>query len=385
MSSSTLVNVAEDAENRLVALLAASGRPSFVQDCEQCLLGGDAAGLLNVIISDQGAMNELLNGEEAAFSLLAALLDRVEAPDQEAKLANALANAVVAQLNDTAQQIRLLSALYNLRSRPEEKCALLVRMIDLSPSLAGRLGELVDDIEKLLDGWSVGLKERRPLYKAIAQKDEARKQKFTLLLVETYNDGSQPDKEGLAAAKEAAVGAIRDPVTLFQEQRSLLTNPAVQALAKNADTKQLHGLLEVLQEGKLEDYRAYKNKDAVLKAYGLSDEKCTRHMRILSLCSLAADTEEVPYDLVAKTLDVSQDEVESWVIAAVSSGLISAKMDQIQQKIMVERSVVRKFDMEQWKALQSQLRLWKSNLNGILDALKQAEISTTPAVTAGSK
>jgi hypothetical protein len=189
MSSSTLVNVAEDAENRLVSLLAAGGRPSFVQDCEQCLIGGDAAGLLNVIITDQGAMKALLNGEEAAFSLLAALLDRVEDTAQESKLADALANAVVSQLkNNTAQQIRLLSALYNLRSRPEEKCALLVRMVTLSPSLDGRLGELVDEIEVLLDGWSVGQTERRPLYKAIAQKDEARKQKFTLLLVETYGD-----------------------------------------------------------------------------------------------------------------------------------------------------------------------------------------------------
>lgn len=180
------------------------------------------------------------------------------------------------------------------------------------------------------------------------------------------------------------MGAIRDPVTLFQEQRSLLTNPVVKALATNADTKELYGLLEVFQEGKLQDYRAFK-KDAVLKKYGINEEKCTRNMRVLSLCSLAAETEEVPYELVAKTLDVSQDEVESWVISAVSSGLLSAKMDQIQQKIMVERSVVRKFDMEQWKALQSQLHLWKSNLGGILDALKQAELSATPAVTAGSK
>lgn len=377
MSSSTLVNVAEDAESRLVALLAASGRPSFEKDCEQCLLNGDAAGLLKVIITDQGAMNELLNGEEAAFSLLAALLERVSAPDQEAQLADALANAVETQLTDTEQQIRLLSALYNLRSRPQEKCALLVRMVVLAPSLNGRLGELVEDILPLLAGWSVGQEERRPLYKAIAQKDGSRKQKFTLLLVETYSDASQMDAEGLDAAKEAAVCAIRDPITLFQQQRSMLDTPAIKALAGNA--KELHGLLEVFQEGKLQDYRAFPNKDAVLSKYGLVDEECTRHMRILSLCSLAAETEEVPYDLVAKTLDVSPDEVESWVIAAVSSGLLSAKMDQIQQKIMVERSVVRKFDIDQWTALQSQLHLWKANLSGILEALKQADLSTTAA------
>mmetsp|Transcript_6240 Transcript_6240/g.9595 ORF Transcript_6240/g.9595 Transcript_6240/m.9595 type:complete len:380 (+) Transcript_6240:235-1374(+) len=379
MSSSTLVNVAEDAENRLVALLAGSGRPSFVQDCEQCLLNGDAAGLLKVIISDQGAMNELLNGEEASFSLLAALLERVSVAEQEVQLADALATAVETQLTDKEKQLRLLSALYNLRSRPHEKCGLLVRMVALAPSLTGRLGELVEDLVNLLDGWSIDLKERRPLYRVIAQKDETKKQKFTLLLVETYTDASQIDKEGLDAAREAAIGAIRDPVTLFQQQRSMLSTPVIKALAGSNDTKDLYNLLEIFQEGKLQEYRDLK-KDDILSKYGLNEEECTRNMRILSLCSLAAECEEVPYNLVATTLDIEETEVESWVIAAVSSGLLSAKMDQIEQRIMVERSVVRKFDMAQWKALQSQLEIWKHNVNGILGALKQSELAVTGTV-----
>jgi len=376
MSSSTLVNVAEDAENRLVALLASSGRPSFVQDCERCLLNGDAAGLLKVIISDIGAMNQLLNGEEASFSLLAALLERVSVPEQEAKLADALASAVETQLKDKSQQLRLLSALYNLRSSPQEKCALLVRMVTLAPALTGRLSELVEDVVKLLDGWSIRLEERRPLYKAIAKKDKSKKQRFMLLILETYVDATQIDNDGLEAAKEAAIGAIRDPVTLFQQQRSMLSSPAIKVLADKPDTKELYALLKIFQEGKLREYRAF-NKDVSLSKYDLNEEDCIRHIRILSLCSLAAESEEVPYDVVAETLDVLKEEVESWVIAAVSSGLLSAKMDQIEQKIMVERSVVRKFDMDQWKALQSQLQLWKQNLNGILDAIKQSDLTVT--------
>ena len=94
-------------------------------------------------------------------------------------------------------------------------------------------------------------------------------------------------------------------------------------------------------------------------------------MRILSLCSLAAEHEEIPYSVVAETLQLTESgDVEKWVIAAVSSGLVSAKMDQLQEKVMVERSVVRKFDMEQWKALQSRLHLWKQNVGGILEAYK---------------
>jgi len=131
----------------------------------------------------------------------------------------------------------------------------------------------------------------------------------------------------------------------------------------------------VFQEGKLEDYNSYiksKGGDSILAQWKIPAEDCSRHMRILSFCSLAADHEEIPYSVVAETLQTDAGDVEKWVIAAVSSGLISAKMDQLEEKVMVERSAVRKFDMDQWKALQSRLHLWKQNVGGILEAYKQS-------------
>ena len=128
----------------------------------------------------------------------------------------------------------------------------------------------------------------------------------------------------------------------------------------------------------MDEYHAFLKANGgeakVLQPYGLSSETCIRQMRILSLCSLSAEHEEIPYSVVAKTLLLpSEDEVESWVIAAVSSGLLSAKMDQLQQKVMVERCVVRKFDMAQWKILQSRLKTWKQNVGGVIGGLKQSQ------------
>jgi translation initiation factor 3 subunit M len=199
-------------------------------------------------------------------------------------------------------------------------------------------------------------------------------------LVESYKASPA---EGAQAARDAAIGAIRDPVTLFPHQRNLLQQPAVIALEKK-DAK-LFGLLKVFQEGKISDYQEYVKSQggeaALLKSFGLEAERCQRHMRILSLCSLAQEYEEIPYSVVAATLQLSggNAEVETWVIAAVGSGLLEAKMDQLQEKIMVERCVVRKFDMEQWKALQARLQSWKQNVGGILAALKQA--GSTAAVS----
>ena len=91
-------------------------------------------------------------------------------------------------------------------------------------------------------------------------------------------------------------------------------------------------------------------------------------MRILSLCSIAADHEEIPYSVVASTLQTPLEEVEAWVIAAVSSGLLAAKIDQLQAKVIVERCLIRRFEMSQWTSLQSRLNTWKHNVEGILMA-----------------
>ena len=226
-ASSTLVNVAEDAELRLVRLLADGAppellSPTFVQDCEQCMVEADASALMRTIVGDKGAMVALFSLEPldeavSAFSLLAALLDRVrdDHPEAEAELAVALADAVVNSQVEEAQdaalrRIHFLSTLYNIRSDGRERCALLTRMLRLAaahqPTMLTEgqaLGNLLLEdastsaftseprIVSMLASWDVPMAARRDLYRAIADAisdSPARKQRFTLLLVESYKD-----------------------------------------------------------------------------------------------------------------------------------------------------------------------------------------------------
>ncbi len=133
-------------------------------------------------------------------------------------------------------------------------------------------------------------------------------------------------------------------------------------------------LLEIFANGKLEDYERFVATYAsIFDQYGLSKHECIRHMRLLSLCSLASEHEEIPYSAIASSLSIEEDEVEKWVIDAVSSGLISAKMDQLQRVVMVERCIVRSFGIEQWQALQAKLLSWKKSVKGVLDGLRQSQ------------
>ena len=152
----------------------------------------------------------------------------------------------------------------------------------------------------------------------------------------------------------------------------------------------LYELLVIFQTGTLSDYQtSVASKQSVLQAHGLDADECLKHMRILSLCSLASnttttttsstDSNEIPYATVADALQIELSEVEPWVILAVRSGLLQAKLDQLQSTILVERSVVRQFELPEWKALQRRLVAWKSQAQGVLQALEQAKATAVPA------
>lgn len=210
-SSSALVNVADDAELRLVRLLAESAestRPNFVQDCEACIAHGDAAQLMSTILSEQGAIAALVSLEEeavSAMSLLAALLDRAK-DTNVSQLVDELADSVVrATSTDASKPVSLLATLYNTRSDPLEKVGLLVKMIKLAasrqPSLlepnVSVLGKWMDAtrLPAMMDEWKVEASARRDLYLAAAEgaTTPLAKQRFSLLVLETYKSTVRND------------------------------------------------------------------------------------------------------------------------------------------------------------------------------------------------
>ena len=125
------------------------------------------------------------------------------------------------------------------------------------------------------------------------------------------------------------------------------------------------------------------DKSTVFSAFELDEEECMKNMCLLSLVSLAGEHEEIPYGAIASTLDVTEDQVERWVILGVSSGLMEAKMDQLRKVVLVERCVVRQFGPKEWAALKVRLDKWKANVKGVLDALKKSGAVTDGKIMDG--
>lgn len=105
-------------------------------------------------------------------------------------------------------------------------------------------------------------------------------------------------------------------------------------------------------------------------------EDCLRHIRLLTFLSLASQGyKEIPYKTVADKLQIPLDDVESWVISAVSYNLVTAKMDQLEEVVMVEKYLVRSFGFgtQEWKELHMKLLEWKEHVKFVLDGLKECD------------
>jgi hypothetical protein len=240
--SSTLVNVSDDADLRLVRVLApsTSDPDEFERVCAAAISDGNAAALLRTVI-DNGAVSGLLRGSDytldeavSAFGLLTVYLDRIGDAVVEGELCGLLADAVAGSSHDDdddddsggirERRSAMIAALFNLRSDGSERARLLSRIVDLadastlSPgeprgvsSLADALdpaalrssialwGDGVDDIvlralyasvsrgmDRVLAALAKDVGDKTTEAKIRAAKE--RKQTYLLLFLETYKE-----------------------------------------------------------------------------------------------------------------------------------------------------------------------------------------------------
>lgn len=133
---------------------------------------------------------------------------------------------------------------------------------------------------------------------------------------------------------------------MFASQWIQLTrNPVIQAVSKhnvnNAELQGLITLLRIICEGDIAQYIAYeKSNGALMAKHAIANEAVMHSLRLLKLCNLAtrvdtARSGELSYDAIAAGLEVNVDDVEIWVVDAISNGLMTATIDQVKRIVVV--------------------------------------------------
>lgn len=231
-------------------------------------------------------------------------------------------------------------------------------------------------LDTWLAEWGIEEEDARKLYLAVsdvaadAGEDE---QSYTYLLraLRTFPSEEASSPEARELSLRALKSALTHPAHFdFQDLTNL---DSIQAL-RNSDAIHFQ-LLEIFNSDLLDDYNDFKDEhDGWVEESGLDGAALNRKMRLLTLASMAASagqTRALPYDSIAKALQIPSEDVEMWVIDVIRAGLVEGKLSQLERTFLIHRSTYRVFGDNQWREVASRLDLWRNSLQGVLQVIQQ--------------
>lgn len=168
---------------------------------------------------------------------------------------------------------------------------------------------------------------------------------------------------GLVSTIERALRA--KDAFLFGE---LLELPSIQALEADPAHQRVFALLRLFASGTYGDFKA-----APEGSYPALDAVLLDKLKVITLLTLASSRKSLAYSELMGSLDVaSSSELEQLVIAAVYSGLLTARMDQRAQIVQVSHCAGRdvRTDPSQLAALHGQLSTWSDSIHRAMGALQ---------------
>ncbi|KAM3576369.1 hypothetical protein VYU27_001720 [Nannochloropsis oceanica] len=389
--SSLLSIVDRTAYDRLIKSIAddlpQATQQKFREEAKECTDYARARKLIELVLAQSAVImaRPVEKDIEGSYQVLISLLDRLSDPADLPVMVERLVSNLRSSANEKpGLRLKLLSNFYNLlKSGTPERFQVLLAIIEYARDT--KQLEVLSDFFANLEDWKknwrhLSEKNERQLYLLVSDTlasagKNSEAHHFLIKYISTFSeqDTDLDLSETAALAVKGVIGAVKQPLTALSS--SLLGLPAVKRLAADPAHKTVHELLQVFSFGKLADFLEYESKyPGVLAAQGVDREKALRDMRLLSVSLLAAEYEEIPYSAVSATLQIPHDEVESWVVQAITAKLLEAKMDQQQEVVMVTRASHRHFSRRDWSRLQEKLHLWRQNVSSLLDSLRDKRV-----------
>ncbi|KAI9153147.1 hypothetical protein LWI28_006718 [Acer negundo] len=362
-------------------------------EAEKSMVMGRWLDLVNLMLTSADLMFSKVSDKdlECIFTVICNVVSKLESPDEAHEMAKLICGKVTQQPNEKpALRLKILFNLYNLLENPYSQFFVYMKALNLA--LNGKVTEHIipsfKKIDSFLKEWNIDIKDKRELFLGIANVLKENKSsskdsfKFLTKYLATF---SGEDASTVGEAKEEAVRTIIEFVKapdMFQ--CDLLDMPAVGQLEMDAKYALVYQLLKIFLTQRLDAYLEFQASNSnLLKSYGLVHEDCISKMRLMSLVDLGSnESGQIPYDLIRDTLRISDDEVETWVVKAITAKLIDGKMDQMNQVVIVSRCTERVFGQQQWLTLRTKLATWKGNIANVISTIqanKTTEEGTQPA------
>jgi len=338
--------------------------------------------VLKKLVVGSQALNQAPEKEFiAAYNLLIHLV--MQSPSVSMYLPK-ICNNLSAPISSSPQNggglaLSILSTIFNTTAPDSEvryHVLLAILRIIRATSNFETLRPQLKQLDAWLEAWHTGADEKRKLYLAVsdvaadAGEDE---QAYTYILraLRTYSSEQASSQEARDLSLRALKAALTHPTHFdFQDLTAL---DSIQAL-RNSDPVYFQ-LLEIFNSDLLDDYNDFKDEhDGWVAESGLDGDALNRKIRLLTLASIAASagqTRSLPYEQIAKALQIPNEDVEMWVIDVIRAGLVEGKLSQSNQTFLIHRSTYRVFGDNQWREVASRLDLWRNSLQGVLQVIQQ--------------
>jgi translation initiation factor 3 subunit M len=379
-------------------LSARASLPSLPTDIDSLVSAGDSVGATRALATAfVAALDAPVGAEGDADSLegcAQVLLLWVKECHMDATLVAEIAASLAAGTSMGKLRLSCLVLLYN--AVPEDQGQLRFELLANTINLAAAAGLMhmitntfLPSVDRYLAQWAVSVGEKRRMYRVCCDATQsaglaAESFAFNVKCLELYHGASEGE---LADEQSAAIHAVKDAVLLPSLYRfdTLLELAPVKRLADSSDASLvvLYDLLKIFVKEDLDAYKAFTTANSsALAELSIADDVCVDKMRLLTFASLGIDCQDLPYDMIATALHIDEAQVEEWVIRAISSGLVDAKINQLRSSVAIYRSTQRMFTREEWQPLSERINIWKVNISDLLDSLRETRQQSSNAAAA---
>ncbi|GMP30756.1 hypothetical protein CsSME_00005277 [Camellia sinensis var. sinensis] len=355
-------------------------------EAQECIVMGRWLDLASLMLTSADLIFSKVSDKdlECIFTVICNLVTKPESLDESLEMAKLISTKITQQPNEKpALRLKIMFNLYNLLENPYSRFFVYMKALDLAVN--GKVSEHIISSFKKMDDflreWNIGIQDQRKLFLTISNilKDSKSSAKDSFKFLTKYlATFSGEDALTMGEAKEEAARTIIEFVKapdMFQ--CDLVDMPAVAQLEKDAKYALVYQLLLIFLTQRLDAYLDFQAANStLLKSYGLVHEDCITKMRLMSLVDLASsESGQISYELIKDTLRINDDEVEMWVVKAITAKLIDCKMDQMNQTVIVSRCTERMFGEHQWQILRTKLATWRGNIANVISTIQANKIT----------
>lgn len=221
----------------------------------------------------------------------------------------------------------------------------------------------INQVKKWVNDWKISTEQVQELYRNMneayaAAGDSTNALQLLLELLGTYT--KETASKARADACKCIINSINDP-NVFIMDHLLLLEPV-----KILEGENIHTLLNIFVSGRLEDYLDFYSKQkAFIESSAVKHERNLSKMRLLTFLQIAENQKEMTFEAIEKGMQISTDEVESFIIEAVRTKMIRCKINHLARKVLIDSTAQRTFTKQHWASLKEKLESWKLNLTMI--------------------